>query len=362
MKITTGPGYVTFAHAEGSFSITFHRTIRLPEDGKTHALPPSLGTLPVHLVDDFKDHVPASWVEHGGVFLPLHEREAMWLGFGGGPCAVKVAAGKVNAINGKPWSESLVAGIEDYLVTPPQPWLDGFNSGDGFIRQFVAMAMGKGYTVEAQVTGKEQHGGLQLMVIPPKPGAIKQVPECRGGLIMPSSFGGGSYGSQTLGATYAVNEASVMSCSLGQEKSVGSPILRSRKLVKADEMGLGAGGRMHQKIYPDPHGIEVWDQAAAGRVFIHLVSAEAYEHITGLKAPALPPAAQSYIGPWFGVQDGNLGDIAAPDELKKVKTIGEKDNEHGFEGQQDDSPIHETITTSYPIWSPPVAVVRNGKW
>ncbi|APU88840.1 putative membrane protein [Virus Rctr197k] len=62
-------------------NIVFHRTLRLPEDGKTHALPPSLGAFPLKRVDDYKGKVPPVWNEHGGLFLPLFQREALWLGF-----------------------------------------------------------------------------------------------------------------------------------------------------------------------------------------------------------------------------------------------------------------------------------------
>ena len=47
---------------------------------------------------------------------------------------------------------------------PKQPWLDGFAIERGKIRQFVAMPLGMGYTVEAQVTGKEDVGGIQIIV------------------------------------------------------------------------------------------------------------------------------------------------------------------------------------------------------
>ena len=57
------------------------------------------------------------------------------------------------------------------MVVPDQMWLDGINSGKkGIIKQFVAMPLGMGYTVEGQVTGEEIHGGLQLCVFEPKSG------------------------------------------------------------------------------------------------------------------------------------------------------------------------------------------------
>ena len=38
----------------------------------------------------------------------------------------------------------------------------------GVIRQFVAMPLGAGYTAEEQITGKAEHGGLQIVVYPMK--------------------------------------------------------------------------------------------------------------------------------------------------------------------------------------------------
>lgn len=373
MEITTGTGSVMFAHGSkkkqggGAFSVVFNRTIRLPEDGKTHALPPSLGTFPVKLVDEYKGKVPKAWEKHGGVFVPVHEREALWLGFSHRrlPCAVKVAAGKINAVNGEPWNEELVADVEDYMVAPPQPWLDGFNTGDGFVKQFVAMQLGKGYTVEGQVTGKEDHGGIQLLVIPPKKGAIKPDPgsvlrsttmvsdtlgEPTGGLIS----GGGVYTSSLGVASASMGDGAATMDFMEQEQS--------RSFNKGAEMGLGAGGRMEQKIYPDPHGIDTWNQAAKARLFIHIIDATLYEKITGERPPPSSVSAQAYKGAWFGMDDATEGDIEAPDALKKVKSIGEKDNEHGFEGQQDDSPISEEASVTYKTTTHAKAGVRDGDW
>ena len=126
--------------------MTFQRTLRIPDDGNDYPLPPGLGQFPVRRVDDYAAKVPRSWREHGGVFLPMYQREALWLQFGGTywrPNALKIGVGKVNAVSGEPWSERLQAederGNQDYVVVPAQPWLDGINSGDGTIRQFVAM-------------------------------------------------------------------------------------------------------------------------------------------------------------------------------------------------------------------------------
>src|SRR4051794_34612711 len=155
------------------FVVSFQRTLRIPDDGRPYPLPPGLGRFPLRRVADFADRVPDDWRRRGGVFLPMYQREALWLAFGGAdwkPNAVQVAVGGVNAISGKPWGAGLSAAPQDYLVVPDQPWLDGIKSGKDVVRQFVAMPLGLGYTVEAQLTGKEDVGGLQLRVFEPRPG------------------------------------------------------------------------------------------------------------------------------------------------------------------------------------------------
>jgi len=153
-----------------SCSILFHRTLRIPDDGKVYPLPPSLGHFPICKVDDYLDRVPEEWKRTGGIFFPMHQREAMWMQFQGKtdrPKAMKIAVGKVSAINGKPWTNQLES--EDYVTIPKQPWLDGINAGGkGTIKQFVAMPLGSGYSVEAQVTGEDKFGGVQLMVFDSK--------------------------------------------------------------------------------------------------------------------------------------------------------------------------------------------------
>src|SRR3954470_22721794 len=90
-------------------SVGFQRTLRIPDDGNVYPLPPSLGCFPIHRVQDHADRVPESWPEHGGVFLPMYQREAMWISFNASwpPTAIKLAVGMVNAITGSPWDDRL---------------------------------------------------------------------------------------------------------------------------------------------------------------------------------------------------------------------------------------------------------------
>lgn len=285
------------------FAVAFQRTLRIPDDGRTYPLPPGLGRFPILKVDDYRDQVPPLWRERGGVFIPMYQREALWLGFHAAPWkpnAVKIAVGEVNAISGQPDDNRLHAKRQDYVVCPEQPWLDGIHTGDGVVRQFVAMPLGLGYTVEAAMTGAESVGGLQITVYEPKPGRFPDEPPAT---------------------------------------PVTGP-LRSA-MPKAGgfaPMGLGAGGTMKQKIYPDPYGIEIWDQDNYGRICIHIINSAAFFAITGRKPPPTPIDAKSYTEhglPWFELYDEARGDVQASERLARARTISARDAELGKASDDD---------------------------
>lgn len=294
------------------FSLNFQRTLRIPDDGKTYPLPPGLGKFPICKVEDYAERVPKSWVKHGGVFIPMYQREALWMLFRNvrpwQPVAVKIAVGKINAVSGKDWSQNLRGDEKDYVVCPPQPWLDGINTGKDMIRQFVAMPLGMGYTVEGQVTGTEEHGGVQIIVYAPKPGKF------------PDQL------SSSPVRMYRMPRASSL----------------LRAINPGSEMGLAAGGKMRQKIYKDDHGVDTWDTDNYGRVYVHIVNSMMYREITGEEPPPTPVTAQHYAQhklPWFDLYDEHKSDIAAPDTLQQVKSVKEMDAEKGFAPQQDDSSV-----------------------
>ena len=81
-----------------------------------------------------------------------------------------VGIGRINAITGRRRHSRLNKTRQNYVVCPDQPWLDGINAGAGFIRQFLAMPLGSGYSVEAQMMGSEKCGGIQITAYDPKPG------------------------------------------------------------------------------------------------------------------------------------------------------------------------------------------------
>ncbi len=55
----------------GPVRVTFQRTLRIPEEG-LHPLPPGLGAFPLRRVQDYPDTAPTSWLERGGVMLPVY--------------------------------------------------------------------------------------------------------------------------------------------------------------------------------------------------------------------------------------------------------------------------------------------------
>src|SRR3984893_10357051 len=115
-------------HAKANLGLQFMRTLRIPDDDRTYPLPPGLGTFPMRHIDDFAQKLPKEWLNFGGVMLPMYQAEALWLRFNcaGYPFAIKVAAGKINAVTGKKFKNELDFDEQDYVVAPNQPWLDGF--------------------------------------------------------------------------------------------------------------------------------------------------------------------------------------------------------------------------------------------
>ena len=283
-------------HIGERFAVGFQRTLRIPDDGRVYPLPPGLGPFSVHRVEECAGRVPASWRVRGGYFISLYQREALWIGFSGAswkPNAAKIGVGNINAVSGKPWDQELHADPQDYLVCPQQPWLDGINAGDGFIRQFIAMPLGSGYTVEGQITGAEEFGGIQILAFEPKPGWFPDAPPPRD-------------------AT--------------EPQAMYSPVTGP----PPDEMGLAAGGKIKQKIYPDPYGIQTWDIENRGSTIVYIVNSEQYAQLTGRKPQLTPISVQTYIErgfPWFDLYDEAEADVARPDELAGVKSIKEIDSE-----------------------------------
>ncbi|KAK2044563.1 hypothetical protein LZ31DRAFT_565829 [Colletotrichum somersetense] len=159
-------------------SITFQRTLRLPEDGKLHGTSEFLGPFPLFSADEHASRLPPAMNSKGGMFFPMFQREGLAISLSSEDdhartikheidpdrFAVKVYAGSINCLSGRTASETDDEPRNNYIVCPRQRRLDGYRSVDGSIRQFVAMPLGWGYSAEHQVTGHEFVGGIQLNI------------------------------------------------------------------------------------------------------------------------------------------------------------------------------------------------------
>lgn len=311
-------------HEHAKTEICFQRTLRIPDDGKHYPLPPGLGGFQLRHLEDFEHRVPEDWAARGGAMMPLYQSEAMWInfqrGFSSYPCAVKIAAGKINAVSGKRWKPALDGTDHDYVVVPEQPWLDGFCVAKDVIRQFVAMPLGSGYSVEEQITGKAEHGGLQIVVYPMKAERYEAIRKRREQERDERRFA-------VSGGVYA----SMPEACLGPATSEQGERSRAGRMP-ARAMALAAGGRMTQQIYADPHGIDAWDQSVSSRCFVTLVDAVQWREITGVAPSARPPTAADYSKaglPWFDYYAADVETLAGAPALALVKSVAEMAAEKG---------------------------------
>lgn len=262
---------IVFPHIapDAGATIDFRRTLRVPDNGQNYPLPPGLGRFPLRHIEDCAFGDADGIKVRGGIVLPMHQSEAMWLNFSSLksvgaslPVAIKIGAGKINAISGKPWAHGLSKTEQDYVVVPNQEWLDGFSTGDRQVRQFVATPLGTGRSVGEQLTGAGNIGGLQIEVFPMKPEYYAMLQQ-RGGLLI--GF-----------------------C----EERVG--------------MGFGFGGRIQQDIATDRHGLDAWDTNNSQRCFVTLANSAQWKAITGETPPLKPIDAETYtkLGlPWYAYYD-----------------------------------------------------------
>ena len=296
-------------HEDACCSIEFQRTLRIPDDDNDYPLPPGLGQFPLQHLDDHAARLPDEWRRRGGVITPMHQAEALWINFHSSyPFAAKVATGKVCAITGDAWMDHLNSDPQDYAILPEQPWLDGYCVEKGIIRQFVAMPLGEGYTVEEQLTGGAQHGGVQILVYPMKAERYEAL------IAHPPDL-------------------------------VRAP---GPQFDTGPGMGLAPGGRMRQHIEQDPHGLDSWDQRHGSRCFVSIVNTAQWMAITGESPPTQPPTAKDYTEsglPWFEYYGSDLTSVAGSEKLKGVASVAQ----HAQATGKAPLPANETIAVPHVV-------------
>ncbi|KAF4484745.1 hypothetical protein CGGC5_v007428 [Colletotrichum fructicola Nara gc5] len=394
---------------EHALDIHLNRTIRVPDNRDTNSLPPGLGQFPLFKIRDYPG-MPKDILEKGGIFFPMYQREAMWISFtADAPFAIKMYVGGVNAVSGFPMTENektkekrqkmLSSGksIQDYMVVPEQHWLDGIASKDGKIRQFVAEPKGNGFSVEAQVTGEEKVGGIQIEIIPIK----KHLPtefdvryENKEQKVITRTFNLAEKGltpestwedvkerirnefdiavqDQSLSKhTNATRRHREIGMDFGNEVKLGdfteaedsgaSPLgmtkSHSRALESAPaptlnvkEMGLAAGGLITQSIEADPYPADVWDIEASVMMNLTILDIESFAALTGQPAPNTPVDAKTYAQhgyPFFELWGEEKSGIKG--EFQEVKSVAqlmkEAANADGKSYSEEETVMFKTLT------------------
>jgi hypothetical protein len=307
----------------GNIEVVFHRTVRVPDGRQPSNLPPSLGRMDLYPIAKYAKRCPENW-EKESYFLALHETEAMWMSFRSlaHPVAMLVGAGGINALTGEKLGITLEK--DNYLVAPPQPWLDGWKDKDGTVYQFVATAFkkGKGITVAEQLMGEESKtGAIGIAFFNPKDPSmlkVKHTPVQGHTLSMTDD----NFKWTMSEFTALFSSASVKPAAAAPKPSAALEGLfhfMDKARTMFDEMGIGRGGKIIQKIYPDPHGVNIWEQSPCATLACYLVNAEVFEEITGEKIPR-PVASENYSGAWFGLQDKAEADVAGTGKFTPLKS------------------------------------------
>ncbi|KAL8870891.1 MAG: hypothetical protein Q9198_007529, partial [Flavoplaca austrocitrina] len=266
--------------------------------------------------------------------------------------------GTVNAISGEPIQANYTTTlhrltklekgqpIQDYIVTPNQRWLDGIATKQGYVRQFVAMPLGSGYTVEAQVTGQDVAGGMQFVVIPSIPAAS----HARGpGQPRTMSIFVKMLTGNTIKIDNIVEGVTMEQLKLSIQDSEGIPpdqqrlvvkgqgdvihlVLRLRgggtdPLPKQSELGIAPGGLIKQRIVEDPYPESIWEIERAISFNVQILNSQLFQQVTGMPTPATPISAQTYASrglPFFDIYNETS---TVEGDFKGIKSVGAIDTE-----------------------------------
>ncbi|KAF2502698.1 integral membrane protein [Lophium mytilinum] len=368
--------------------ISFRRTIRVPDNKQTSNLRPDLGAFPLYPVSEYAKALPADMTRKGGLFLPMYQREAMWVNFNAKtPFAIKIYVGGINAISGEPALETMATKLrratilsntktrhllQDYIVVPDQKWLDGIATSAGNIKQFVAMPHGAGYSVEAQVTGQEVVGGLQFEITPSKEamdylgrkhwqGLLRlEFPRTWSGTVFVETLTGKKI---QLGVEYSCTIDNLKT--IVQDKEgippdqqrlffVGKQMEDMRTLSdyhvmngdtifliprrrgggggpvaseQADsaQMGLAAGGQIKQVIKRDDYDSSKWIAALTTVFNVQILNTNAFQSVTGISAPPTPVTMDTYVRHGLPFFSLEEAPSGLAGELNSVKSVAEID-------------------------------------
>ena len=382
-------------HATVGIEIEFKRTLRVEENRFTHSLPPDFGNFKVSHIEDFDLGEKNYLKKRGGVLIPMSQSDALWLDFKlkynhdkkrdidyTCPVALKVATGKICAVSGKTWKQGLSSKPQNYLIIPDQPWLDGFNDKLASVRQFVAAPLGKGLTIEGQLTGKEEVAGIQIEAYPLKEKyykklitertkehvddlnrylklmeGIKSESELRASyssglgikLKKSKSYDTSPRNPNTIPEFtspedplfrkgYSAREPQIKEVTVSapipnylEEDVVDSDFVFKKSDEDIPDIGLAPGGNIIQEIYRDRFGSKYWDTKNSLRCFVTLANGIQWPGITGEKPPMSrisPSDYKMHNVKWHDQYGEDRKAIQGAKKLRNISPTGKKKVAH----------------------------------
>lgn len=288
-------------HDEASVTVTVHRTLRVPDDGRTYPLPPSLGTFPARRVPGAESRYPA---QIPVLQVPMYQSEALWLGFlesrqGNYPMRIRILSGQTDAVSGERVTlgrdevppDAFPSEPQGFVVVPEQPWLDGFRVDEARVRQFVAEPLGLGRSAEEQLDPDAAPAGGIWIGVEPLNAEIWEAERQRARALSESTMA--EYKSMDL----------------------------------ASSMGLAPGGGIIQQIFTTHRAESEWSGEVQW-LRVELMSSLAWMHATGRRPPHPPPTSREYTAaglPWFTYWHAELEALDGPSPFTALQSLGEWD-------------------------------------
>lgn len=105
-------------------------------------------------------------------------------------------------------------------------------------------------------------------------------------------------------------------------------------------MSIGSGGLIKQSILRDPHSSTAWDSDNTVMFNIQLLSADVFQHVTGMEPTPSPVTAEIYAAyglPFFEIHDeeksgveGSFSDVESASQLDRDNGMGGLERELAF--------------------------------
>ncbi|KAJ7367690.1 hypothetical protein DFH08DRAFT_829132 [Mycena albidolilacea] len=160
----------------GGVHIQFHRTLRVSDSSEKNYFTPVIDQYPIIPSSSLEAFLPVGMHGKEGFIMPMFKKEALSVSFTNSRncgAAIRIFVGGVNTLSGSVVNQASIDLPEmgqDYIFLSPgsTTQVDGVVTGSRIVRQFVAMALGAGDTVEEQVAGTTG-GGLLFEITPQRP-------------------------------------------------------------------------------------------------------------------------------------------------------------------------------------------------